>query len=158
MHRLDLGLYSHPKQFLRNGVRTHVNCKENIPTTRKILLRVGSNPRHCTKQDSEPNTLPMNYSGPVTPSIENQAGSPNFYLDLATNEKKKIYLTHQWQVTSFAFITILSLISLLAVARKICVSHADNKLYETTFSVIKHKPVLHKTNPDHNVCLQAEHG
>ena len=26
-HRLDLGLYSHPKEFWRNGVRTHVNSK-----------------------------------------------------------------------------------------------------------------------------------
>ena len=27
MHRLDLGLYSHPKKFLGNGVRSHVNSK-----------------------------------------------------------------------------------------------------------------------------------
>ena len=25
VHTLDLGLYSHPKEFLGNGVRTHVN-------------------------------------------------------------------------------------------------------------------------------------
>ena len=33
MHRLDLGLYSHPKEvfFLRNEVRTHVNSKGEIP-------------------------------------------------------------------------------------------------------------------------------
>ena len=30
----------------------------------KNLPRGGSNPRHCIKQDSEPNTLPMSYSGP----------------------------------------------------------------------------------------------
>ena len=29
MHRLDLGLYSHWKEFLGNGVRTHVNSKGN---------------------------------------------------------------------------------------------------------------------------------
>ena len=34
VHRLDLGLYSHPKEYLRNGVRTHVNSKGKIPTTR----------------------------------------------------------------------------------------------------------------------------
>ena len=28
VHRLDLGLYSHPKDFWENGVRTHVNSKE----------------------------------------------------------------------------------------------------------------------------------
>ena len=25
VHRLDLGLYSHPKEFWENGVRTHAN-------------------------------------------------------------------------------------------------------------------------------------
>ena len=28
VHRLVLGLYSHPKEFLGNGVRTHVYSKE----------------------------------------------------------------------------------------------------------------------------------
>ena len=65
MHRLDLGLYSHPKEFLGNGVRTQVNSKGKIPSTGKILPRGGSNPRHCMKQDSEPNTLPTSYSGPL---------------------------------------------------------------------------------------------
>ena len=30
VHRLDLGLYSHSKEFLGNGVRTHVNSKGKI--------------------------------------------------------------------------------------------------------------------------------
>ena len=34
VHRLDLGLYSHPKEFGGNGVRTHVNSKGKIPSTR----------------------------------------------------------------------------------------------------------------------------
>ena len=33
VHRLDLGLYSHPKEFVGNGVRTHVNSKGKIPST-----------------------------------------------------------------------------------------------------------------------------
>ena len=40
MHRLDLGLYSHPKEFLGNGIRTHVNSEGllvgwllNVPAT-----------------------------------------------------------------------------------------------------------------------------
>ena len=33
MHRLDLGLYSHPKEFWGNAVRTHVHSKGNIPST-----------------------------------------------------------------------------------------------------------------------------
>ena len=32
--RLDLGLYSHPKEFfLGNGVRSHVTSKERVPST-----------------------------------------------------------------------------------------------------------------------------
>ena len=58
VNRLDLSLYSHPKAFWGNGVRTHVNSKGKIPSTGKNLLREESNPRCCIKQDSEPNTLP----------------------------------------------------------------------------------------------------
>ena len=36
VHRLDLGLYSHLKEFLGNGVWTHVNSKGKIPSTWKI--------------------------------------------------------------------------------------------------------------------------
>ena len=50
VHRLDLGLYSHPKEFLWNEVRT----QGKIPSRR---LRGGSSPRRCIMQDSEPNTL-----------------------------------------------------------------------------------------------------
>ena len=35
VHRLDLGLYSHPKEFWGNGVRTHVSSKGKIPSPRK---------------------------------------------------------------------------------------------------------------------------
>ena len=34
VHRLDLGLHSRPKEFLVNGIRTHVNFKGKIPSTR----------------------------------------------------------------------------------------------------------------------------
>ena len=33
VHRLDFGLYSHPKEFLGNGVRTQVNSNEKMPST-----------------------------------------------------------------------------------------------------------------------------
>ena len=58
VHRLDLGLYSHPIEIRGNGVRTHGNSKRKITSTRKILLRGGLNPRRCIRQDSEPNTSP----------------------------------------------------------------------------------------------------
>ena len=35
MHRLDLGLYSHPKEFWGNGVITHVNSKGKNPLYQK---------------------------------------------------------------------------------------------------------------------------
>ena len=35
VHRLDLGLYSHPKEFRWNGTRTHVSSKGKNPLYRK---------------------------------------------------------------------------------------------------------------------------
>ena len=60
--RLDLGLYSHPKEFWEIGVRTHVNSKGNITSTGKILPRGVSALRRCIK-DSKPDTPPTSYSG-----------------------------------------------------------------------------------------------
>ena len=61
VHKLDLGLYSHPKEFLGDGVRTHVNSKGKIPSTggknlpqRRIepttLHRAGQRARHTTNE------------------------------------------------------------------------------------------------------------
>ena len=66
VHRLDLGLHSHPKEFWGNGVRTHVNSKGKIPSTGKILPRGGWNPQRCIAQNREPNTQPTSYSGPMS--------------------------------------------------------------------------------------------
>ena len=65
VHRLDPGLYTHPKEFLGSAVRIHVNSKRKILSTGNILPTGGSNPRPCIKQDSEPNTLRTSHSGPV---------------------------------------------------------------------------------------------
>ena len=57
VHSLDLGLYSHMKEFLGNGVRTHVNSKGKIPSTggadqRMVepvtLHQVGQRAQHTT--------------------------------------------------------------------------------------------------------------
>ena len=40
VHRLDLGVYFHPKEFWGNGVRSYVDLKGKIPYTGKILLRI----------------------------------------------------------------------------------------------------------------------
>ena len=66
VHRLDLGLYSHLKEFLGNGVRTHINSKGKIPLTGTILLRGAWNPRRCIMKDSQPNTLPTELFRPIT--------------------------------------------------------------------------------------------
>ena len=47
VHRLDLGLYSHLKEFWGNGVRTNVNSKGKVPCTGKNLRR-GENLRDLT--------------------------------------------------------------------------------------------------------------
>ena len=73
VNRLDIGLYSHPKQFLGNGVRTHAYSKGKIPSTGKFLLKGRSNPRCCIKLDSEPNTLPMSYSSPCSKTDQHLA-------------------------------------------------------------------------------------
>ena len=36
VHRLDLGLYSHPKELGGNGVRTHVNSRGKSPLLEKF--------------------------------------------------------------------------------------------------------------------------
>ena len=68
VHKLDLGLYSQPKEFGGIGVRIHVNSKGKIRSTGNIVSRGGSNPQHCIKSN-EASALPMSYSGPlVSPS------------------------------------------------------------------------------------------
>ena len=54
VHRLDLGLYSHPKEFFGgNGVWTHVNSKGKIPSTGKCPQR---RIEHATLWTASPNT------------------------------------------------------------------------------------------------------
>ena len=65
VHRLELGLFSRPKEFWGNGVRTHVNSKGKNLLWWKIFPRGGSNPQRCIKQDSEPNTLPTELFRPL---------------------------------------------------------------------------------------------
>ena len=56
VHRRDLGLYSHPKEF--GGMESEPLL---TPRGKKNLYRgpgFGSNPRRLITQDSDPNTLP----------------------------------------------------------------------------------------------------
>ena len=62
VHRLDLGLDSHPKGFWGNGVRTHLNSKGKIPSTggseeirtRDAASRRTANPAHYRLSYSRP--------------------------------------------------------------------------------------------------------
>ena len=91
VQRPDLGLYSHPKKFwgmesdpmFTPREKSPLAEKKNLPRRgwnprRCILPRRGWNPRRCIKQNSEPNTLPTSYSGPidpVTPGARRHRGS-----------------------------------------------------------------------------------
>ena len=105
VHWLDLGLYSHLKEFWGNGVRTHVNSKGKIPSTGKTLPRGGSNPWRYIKQDSEPNTLPTSYSGPGWP-VQAQTQQYQTPGSLATRIPIVIGMTQPRGVTvsMFAFL------------------------------------------------------
>ena len=62
--RLDLGLYSHPKEFWANGVTTHVNSKGKFPSTGKnspqrriepaALYQAGQRAQHTNQGASYP--------------------------------------------------------------------------------------------------------
>ena len=61
MHRLDLSFYSHPKEFLGNGIRTHVNSKGKSPVPE--VQRVEAAALHHAGQ-REHSTLPTELLGP----------------------------------------------------------------------------------------------
>ena len=54
VHGLDLGLYSHLKEFWGNGVQTHVNSKGKISSQRRIepttLHQAGQRAQHTTNK------------------------------------------------------------------------------------------------------------
>ena len=54
-HRLDLGLYSHPKEVWGNRARTHVNSMGKIPSTGKTIFR-GLNLTQGVKSAHQPST------------------------------------------------------------------------------------------------------
>ena len=90
MHRLDLGLYSHPKEFWGNGVWTHVNSKGKIPSTENVP-RGGSNPRRCGQRAQ---ALPTELFRPPTQSLNSMYFSFIFWLNhyLMKERRKPEYL------------------------------------------------------------------
>ena len=66
VQRLDLGLYSHLKEFLGNGVRTHVNSKGKIPYTGCSAEDRTYDAASC--RTASPTHYRLSYSGPRPPS------------------------------------------------------------------------------------------
>ena len=70
--QLDLGLYSHPKEFWGNGVRAHVSSKGKIPSSGKIspqrriepttLRQAGQWAQHTTNELFRPPIVTLNNS------------------------------------------------------------------------------------------------
>ena len=75
VHRLDLGIYSLPKEVFgsggggggRGGVRTHVNSKRKIPSTENFSSEEDRTHDAASRSDSEPNTLPTELFWPQHP-------------------------------------------------------------------------------------------
>ena len=58
VHRLDLSLHSHPKEFWGNGVKTNVNSMGKIPSTRKIHpRRIEPKPQNQTGEWGQHTTI-----------------------------------------------------------------------------------------------------
>ena len=68
VHRLDLGLYSHPKEFWGNGVRTHVNSKRKFPLPEKFSPEENRTHDPASSRTARP-TQPTSYSGPSFSSL-----------------------------------------------------------------------------------------
>ena len=70
VHRLDLGLYSHPKEFKGNRARNHINSKEKIPSNR------GSEEDQthdaASHRTASPTHYQLSYSGPLTRCSRNK--------------------------------------------------------------------------------------
>ena len=77
VHRLDLGLYSHPKQFQQTGVRQNVYTKGKIPSTGgSEEVWICDTASHRT---ASPTLYPLNYSSPNTDFIININEDKNAY-------------------------------------------------------------------------------
>ena len=140
MHRLDLGLYSHPKEFWGNGVRSHVNSKGKIPSTGRILLRGGWSPRRCIKQDSEPSTLPTIYSAPrkmgrtgryiyVDHTIPTRSATNRKYMPpIETTQKKAPIKAYLYATQNYHVLAIHRLVGLVV---KVSASRAEDPGFES---------------------------
>ena len=87
VHRLDLGLYSHPKEFCGNGVRTHVNSNGKSPLeqkNKKTKTKTNKNKQTKNKNNNnQPNKQKNFPQRRMEPTTLHQAGQRAQH---ATNE------------------------------------------------------------------------
>ena len=90
MHRQDLSLYSHPKEFLGIGVRTHVDLKGKTPTTR------------CSYEDQTHDAASLRTASPtrywLSYSIPKYHIHDPSYSDIFMYLSSPILLLHLYQV------------------------------------------------------------
>ena len=65
VHRIDLGLYSHPKEFWGNGVRIHVNSKGTSPLSGKFSSEEDRTHDAASSSTASPAHYQTSYSGPL---------------------------------------------------------------------------------------------
>ena len=63
VHRLILSFYCHPKEVLRNGVRSHVNSKGKFPSTGGS--EGGPTHKAASRRTARPTFYLLSYSGPA---------------------------------------------------------------------------------------------
>ena len=77
VHRLHLGLYTHPKEFWGNGVRTHVYSKRKIPFIGGS--EEGGTRDAASRRTGSPTHYRVNYSGPALVSTPRIGAACGFY-------------------------------------------------------------------------------
>ena len=64
VHRLDLRLYSHPKEFWGNGVRTHINSMGKAFSTGKKISPEEDRTHNVSNRTQSPTHHQLSYAGP----------------------------------------------------------------------------------------------
>ena len=79
----DLGLYSHPKEFWGNGVRTHVNSKGKIPSTGKKISPEEDRTHDAASKTASPTHNQRAFPAPSTLKQQQQQQQPQDLDDIS---------------------------------------------------------------------------
>ena len=100
VHRLDLSLYSHPKEIWGNGVGTHTNSKEKNPYQRLRASRRTASPTHYRPSYSHPVSDYKNNPAPPSMTWDARHG-PVWWRPTGSFGDR----LRQWQTADFALLT-----------------------------------------------------